>query len=210
MRKLIVAENMRPALERPESLVRRGSIEVYPARTSEEILDLHRTHKADLIIADLELPVMGGAKLCAAIRGDGALKDVSIIMACDGSETAAAQSRGGGANAVIAKPIDPVALFQMVSELIVVPERKDMRVLLRVNIIGDDRGTPFFASSENISISGMLIETAARISMDERLLCSFYIGHSEMKTEAKVTRPTRYWPRVLSSVAADYTIHPSQ
>ena len=187
MKTLIIAETILSAFERPDSLFKRGFIDVLPASTSEDILDLHRERRADLIITDEELPVMGGAKLCSAIRGDAGLKDVSIILAC-GADAAAAQCRDSGANAVIAKPVDPVALFGMVSELIVVPVRKDMRVLLRVNVIGGDSATPFFASSENISISGMLIETASRISKDDRLLCQFYIGHSELKTEARVTR----------------------
>ena len=130
---------------------------------------------------------MGGQKLCSAIRGDAALRDVSLIVAC-GTDARAAQCREAGANAVIVKPVDPVALFGMVSELIVVPVRKDMRVLLRINVIGGDGAVPFFASSENISISGMLIETGARLNKDDRVLCQFYIGHSEMKAEARVTR----------------------
>jgi CheY-like chemotaxis protein len=188
MKKLIITENILAAFEKPDALFRRGYIEVHPARSAEEILELHRAHHADLIIAERELPVMGGAKLCSAIRGDARLRDVSVILACGGADAEAAACRDAGANAVVRKPVDPAGLFDLISELIVVPERKDMRVLLRVSVVGGDGASPFFASSENISTSGMLIETAARLSKDELVRCQFFIGSSELKAEARVAR----------------------
>jgi CheY-like chemotaxis protein len=187
MKRLIIAEGILSAFERPDSLFKRGFIDVHPARTSEEILHLHRERRADLIIADEDLPLMGGEKLCSAVRRDADLRDVSLIIVC-GTEAVAARCREAGANAVMMKPADPAVFFGMVAELIVVPVRKDMRVLLRINVLGGDRSVPFFASSENISISGMLIDAAVRLNKDDRVLCRFYIGHTEMKAEARVIR----------------------
>ncbi len=52
--------------------------------------------RADLIITDATLPLMGGDELCSAIRSDSNLKQVSIIMTCDGTEEALAQCREHG------------------------------------------------------------------------------------------------------------------
>ena len=188
MKKLIIAEDILAVFDRPEALFRRGTIEVHPARTAEEMLDLHREIKADLIVADAAQPVMGGAKLCSSIRGDAGLKDVSIIIACDGAEKAAAPCREWGANAVVPKPVDAVGLFDMMAELITVPMRKGMRVLLRITALGGGGAAPFFASSENISTSGMLIESASRLGAGDRVACSFYIGKREMRAEGSVAR----------------------
>ncbi len=192
MKKVIIAQVVLEALDGAHSLFSRGGIKVFPARTSEEIFELHRRRKADLIITDQALPVMGGAALLAKIRGDDALKDVSIIMVHDGQEASAAMCRKAGANAVIGKPVDATALFVRVSELIIVPQRKDMRVLLRISI-EDGRGGsgPVFASSENISISGMLIEANHPYRTGDLLLCRFHIGHSEVNAEGLVVRSVR-------------------
>jgi len=192
VKKVIIAENILNAVGGERSLFSRGGIKVYPARTSEDILVLHRQKRADLIIADLALPVMGGAALLTKIRADSALRTVSIIMACDGREASRVLCRDAGANAVITKPVDAIALFSRVSELIVVPQRKDMRVLLRVSVDdGRGGGGPVFAASENISMSGMLLEANHPYRPGDRLACSFHIGHNEVKVEGKVVRSDR-------------------
>ena len=188
MKTIIIDENVLGALGTGSSIFGRGGIALCPAATSEEILELHRRKRADLIISDHALPAMGGIRMCSAIRADAALKGVSIILASDPDPAVQASCRSAGANAVLTKPLDPAELFSRMSELIVVPQRKDMRVLLQVSVDGGVLGAPFFASSENISISGMLIETANRFSIGDRLLCSFFIGHSQVKAEAVVMR----------------------
>ncbi len=192
MKKIIIAHDILESVGGVHSVFGRGSITVYPAKTSEQVLALHREKKADLIITDLTLPVMGGEALISTVRGDAELKDVSIIMAHDGLETSRAVCRQSGANAIIAKPVEATDLFARVSELIVVPQRKDMRVLLRVSIEDGQGGvSPVFAASENISISGMLIEANHPYRTGERLLCSFHINHSEVKIEGRVVRSAR-------------------
>jgi CheY-like chemotaxis protein len=191
MKKIIIAESILNSVGKADSLFGRGGITILTARTAEDILVLHRKRRADLIIADLALPVMGGAQLCSAIRQDEALKGVSIIMACDSAELSLPACRDAGANAVIAKPVDPVGLFTKITELLVVPQRKDMRVLMRVSVNGGNNGASFFATSENISLSGMLLESNYRFKENDRLACSFFIGHSEVLIEGVVMRVER-------------------
>ncbi len=186
---IIIAQSLLESIGGAQSLFGRGGITLYPARTSEEILEMHRDKKADLIISDLSLPAMGGTALLKKIRGDAELRDVSIIMACDGPEASRSQCRDAGANAVVGKPVDTADLFMRVSELIVVPRRKHMRVLLRVTLDDGQGGeNRTFASSENISISGMLIETKHAYRQGDRLQCHFHIGHSEVKVEGMIVR----------------------
>jgi DNA-binding response OmpR family regulator len=188
MKQIIIAESILRSLDSSDSLFGRGGIAVFSARTSEEILSLHRERKAHLIITDMSLPIMGGARLCSSIRSDASLKDVSIIMAHDGVEKPLLLSRTTGANAVVEQPIDPVELYAKVSELLIVPPRKDIRVHLRITVTGRSGDAAFSALSENISISGMLLETAFRLQQNDRLHCSFFLGHNEVKVEGQVMR----------------------
>jgi CheY-like chemotaxis protein len=191
VKKVIIAQEVLGSIDGAHSLFSRGGIKVLTARTSEELIELHRRMRADLIIADLALPVMGGAALLAKVRGDAELRDVSIIMVHDGREASKAICRNAGANAALGKPVDAADLFGRVSELIIVPQRKDMRVMLRVSIEDGRGGGPVFASSENISISGMLIEVNHPYRPGDLLLCVFHIGHSEVRAEGRVVRFVR-------------------
>jgi c-di-GMP-binding flagellar brake protein YcgR len=102
-----------------------------------------------------------------------------------------AACREAGANAVIARPLDPFELFSKISELIIVPQRKDMRVLLRVSVSGGARDASFIATSYNISISGMLMETKHELRQDDRLTCTFSIAHTEVTVLCAVMRIDR-------------------
>jgi CheY-like chemotaxis protein len=213
MRNVIVAKSVLHAVEKSGTLFRRGGIQVHTAISSEEVLDLHRRIKADLIITEFSLPVMNGVQLCSSIRTDPGLKDVSIIVACDDSKVCQAACKGAGANAVIANPVDPYDLFSKVSELIIIPKRKEMRVLLHVSIDGKDQQSPFIATSYNISVSGMLLETRRELNAGDVLRCSFSIAHTEVNAECAIMRidrteggRSRYGVKFLSLAARHFVI----
>lgn len=173
------------------TILGRKNLTIYTAGTSEDILSIHGAHKADIIITDATLPLMGGAKLCSAIRDDAGLKDVSIILACDGTEESAAQCREARANAIISKPIEPVQLFSKISELLMVPERLDMRTVLNVSLKGEGKKSSFLGVSHNISISGMLLEAECVLKKGDLLSCAFRFGHREIVADAVVMRTNK-------------------
>lgn len=188
MKKIIIAESIMHAIGENNTIFSRGGIKFSPARSSEEILNLHGVNKADLIITDDSLPLMGGVQLCSLLRNDAYLRDVSIIMVCENSENALSRCRDAGANIVLGKPLDPGALLWKASELLLVPQRKDMRVLLRVSVKGMEGDTPFFAQSQDISISGMLLETDHALRKGDQLTCAFNIAHSEVTVDGMIER----------------------
>jgi DNA-binding response OmpR family regulator len=188
MKKIIIARNIRHAIGSHDTIFERSNITTYPARTSEEILNLHGAHKADIIITDADLPLMGGVKLCSAIRSDANLKDVSIILICDGTEASIAHCRDAQANAVLTKPVDPSRLFWKVSELLLAPQRQDMRTLMHVSVKGQEKNSTFLGVSHNISISGMLLETDRVMEMGDWMTCIFHLGRREIVADAEVKR----------------------
>jgi CheY-like chemotaxis protein len=188
LKKIIIAKSILDAIGGQNGLFGRGSVLLLPARTSEEILSLHGDHHVDVIITDLGLPRMGGADLCAAIRSDQALRQVSIIMACERKEEAAAS--GVKANAFLALPVDPVGLFSTVADLLVIPQRKTLRVLMSATFNGQAGQESFLAVCHNISISGMLLDTNRRLNEGDRFICSLTIAHREISMDCRVVRAT--------------------
>ena len=188
MKKIIIAQRIMHALGGHDMVLGRGNIMTYLAQTSEEILNIHKIRKVDLIITEDTLPLMGGAELCSRIRGDRLLKNVSIVMVADEAGVSRAKWRGAGANAVLPKPLDSVHLFSTMTDLLVIPLRKDMRVPLRVSVKHLESKTSFIAASQNISISGMLLVTNRMLKKGDHLRCTFDLAHNKIELECMITR----------------------
>jgi DNA-binding response OmpR family regulator len=188
MKKIIIDRTIKHAIGSHDTILQRSNITTYEARTSEEILNLHGVHKADIIIMDADLPLMGGVELCTRVRNEAGLKDVSIILICEGSEPSLARCRDARANVVFPKPLDPAQLSWKVSELLLAPQRQDMRTLLHVSVEAQGKDSTFLGVSQNISISGMLIETDRVLKQGDRVTCTFQIGSREIVAEAEIKR----------------------
>jgi DNA-binding response OmpR family regulator len=191
MKKIIIARDILHAIGSHDTIFQRSNITTFFARTAEEILNLHRVHRADIIIMEEGLPLMGGIKLCSAIRSDAILKDVSVILICEGTEPSLSQCRDAKANIVLPKPLDPSQLTWKVSELLLAPPREEMRTLLHVSVKGQEKKSTFDGVSHNISISGMLFETDRVLEKGDRVTCTFHIGRREIVADAEVKRLVR-------------------
>lgn len=185
---VVIAETVLTMLDKGSTLFGRGGIAVLPAASSEEILALHRDQHVDLIVTEYGFPSMGGVKLCAAIRSDVELRDVSIIMVCDRGGDQLGESQRAGANAILARPMDPSDLFVKVSHLLMVQDRLAVRVPLRISVDGSDGRSAFVGISQNISVSGMLIEAGRILQQGERIDCSFSLEGRPVRIECIVVR----------------------
>jgi len=73
----------------------------------------------DLIITDINMPIMDGLKLVKRIRSDETHKDVPIIIiTTEGSSEDRARAMALGANAYITKPIQAPQVIAQVKELL--------------------------------------------------------------------------------------------
>lgn len=197
-KKVIIAESVLAMLEKSSTLFGRGGITILPASSSEDILDLHRDQQADLIVTEHGLPAMGGVKLCSSIRSDAALRDVSLIMICDRGGEALGESQRAGANAILTRPLDPSEIFAKVSHLLMVQDRLAVRVPLRISVDGRDGRNAFVGMSQNISVSGMLIESGRILQLGERIVCSFAVESRPVSVECIVVRAQEDPPGTFS------------
>ena len=76
-------------------------------------------HKPDIILMDIQLPVLDGYEVTRRIKADPALRHIPVIAvtsyALSGDE---AKARAAGCDAYIAKPFRPRALLAKVRELL--------------------------------------------------------------------------------------------
>ncbi len=77
--------------------------------------------KIDLILTDINMPLMDGLKLVSMVRQNAELKDIPIIIiTTEGAEEDRERGLALGANAYIAKPIQSSHLIKTISELLAV------------------------------------------------------------------------------------------
>ena len=75
--------------------------------------------RPDLIITDINMPIMDGLKLVQRVRTDDKLRDVPIIIiTTEGGAEDRARALALGANAYITKPIQASAVLTKVRELL--------------------------------------------------------------------------------------------
>ncbi len=77
------------------------------------------TDKIDLVITDINMPMMDGLKLVTLIRGNARMKSMPIvIVTTEGAEADRERGLALGANAYIPKPIQPSDLLRTVTSLL--------------------------------------------------------------------------------------------
>lgn len=75
--------------------------------------------KIDLILTDINMPVMDGLKLVSLVRQNAQLKAIPIIIiTTEGAEEDRERGLALGADAYIAKPIQSSHLIKTISELL--------------------------------------------------------------------------------------------
>ncbi len=76
-------------------------------------------NKPDIILTDINMPIMDGLKLVQRVRADESLRDVPIvIITTEGGAEDKARALALGANAYIAKPIQAPQVIKQVKALL--------------------------------------------------------------------------------------------
>jgi CheY-like chemotaxis protein len=191
LRKVIMPEDVHAGLEREQSFLDRSGIKIFTTVTNEEAIALHRSERADLIIAYLNMPGMKGDTLCSLIREDEELRRVSIILVCPGNAAAKDDERcvQCGANSFITMPISSAVLLQEAYQLLHVAPRRSCRIPVDVKIEGMSKGKTFVGLVENISTSGMLFRSIAILNEGDSVKCSSFLpGYAKINVKAEIVR----------------------
>ena len=88
-----------------------AGFEVTPAADGQQALDLARQSSFDLVLSDVNMPVMDGIALIRALRAEAGYRHTPILMLT--TESSADRKREGkdaGATGWIVKPFDPAQL----------------------------------------------------------------------------------------------------
>ncbi len=99
--------------------LRQGGFEVIEAEHGQDALRKLAAAPVDLIITDLNMPVMDGITLIENVRKQPAMKTKPILMlTTEGLATKKEQGKAAGATGWIVKPFDPDKLLLTVAKVL--------------------------------------------------------------------------------------------
>jgi two-component system chemotaxis response regulator CheY len=118
-KKVLTVDDSRTMREMVSFTLRGAGFEVVEAGDGQQALVLLASHKVDLILADLNMPVMDGITLIRRVRAAGDHRTVPILMLTTESDDAKKQEgRAAGATGWIVKPFNPDKLIQVVQKVV--------------------------------------------------------------------------------------------
>jgi two-component system cell cycle response regulator DivK len=119
MRRILIVEDTWHNRKILRDLLTRAGFEVLEAVDGEEGITQAELHKPDLILMDIQLPVVNGYDATRRIKGNPALHHIPIIAvtsyALSGDEE---RARIAGCDGYVAKPFSPRKLLAIVREFL--------------------------------------------------------------------------------------------
>ncbi len=89
------------------------------AEDGQQALAIIRTHGIDLILADVNMPVMNGLEMLKELRKDEQHRDIPVILiTAAGNEKGLEEARALGIQGYIQKPFHPEALREILERVV--------------------------------------------------------------------------------------------
>jgi two-component system cell cycle response regulator DivK len=116
-KRILVVEDQEDNRQILRDLLSNAGYEMIEAEDGEQALAQAARHVPDLILMDIQLPILDGYEATRRIKADAALKAIPIIVvtsyALSGDEE---KAHAAGCDAYVAKPYSPRALLAKIRE----------------------------------------------------------------------------------------------
>ena len=118
-KRILVVEDQEDNRRIIRDLLTSVGYEVIEATTGEEGVLFAETHRPDLILMDIQLPVLDGYEATRRIKANSELRHIPIIVvtsyALSGDDE---KARAAGADAYVAKPFSPRELLAKIQQFL--------------------------------------------------------------------------------------------
>jgi two-component system chemotaxis response regulator CheY len=119
MRKVMIVDDSVSMRQMVGYTLRQGGFDVLEAEHGQDALNQLQSSTVDLVITDLNMPVMDGITLIQNLRSQASMKGKPILMlTTEGLAAKKEQGKAAGATGWIVKPFDPEKLLQTVAKVL--------------------------------------------------------------------------------------------
>ncbi len=99
--------------------MRRCGHEVIEAENGQQAVDMAKTHKPDVIVFDIMMPIMTGLEATKILKNDEETKHIAVILlTANASEKDYKLGKEAGADKYITKPFSPKELMEAIAEMV--------------------------------------------------------------------------------------------
>jgi CheY-like chemotaxis protein len=164
---LVAGLDARSLLLEVPLLVREGHTVEARSNARTLLLDIVRTG-ARLVALGPEIPDLTLGETVRRIRASALTRGVSVLVLLPSSTSLETEEEvtDAGANAVLRRPLDPVAVEAWAAKLLAVTHRVDARVPVQAQVVGSSRAPSsphFLGVTRNVSANGMLLASPVRL-----------------------------------------------
>ena len=117
-KKVMTVDDSRTMREMVTFTLKGAGYEVVEAADGQQALNALTANKVDLVIADLNMPVMDGLTLIRKLRALPQYRTTPLLMlTTEADEKKKSEGRAAGATGWIVKPFDPAKLISVVQKV---------------------------------------------------------------------------------------------
>jgi CheY-like chemotaxis protein len=117
--KVLIADDEAHMLRVAELALRRGGYTLLIAKNGREAVEITRSEKPNLIVMDVQMPVLDGLNALREIKADPRTASIPVIMlTARGHTLARSEAEGSGAAMFVTKPFSPNQLLADVQRLL--------------------------------------------------------------------------------------------
>jgi two-component system chemotaxis response regulator CheY len=115
---VLTVDDSKTMLQMLQFALKQGGYTVIQGENGQEGLDLLDQHDVDVIISDINMPVMDGITFIKELRKKAKCKATPVlILTTESSQAKKAEGRAAGATGWIVKPFDPAKLLEVIRKV---------------------------------------------------------------------------------------------
>jgi two-component system cell cycle response regulator len=185
-KKILLVDDMRVDLEVEKTFLKRAGCQIITASGGMEALEKVFSEIPDLVFLDLIMPDMDGDKVCTSIKKDEISRNIPVVIVSGSRKKEDIERcRKAGCDDYLTKPIKQQELLDEAARILKIPQRKDLRVSVRIKVEGEAGAEYFYGESENISLGGILIKSEVPLKIGAEIKLKFLLPGEQYHVEAK-------------------------
>ncbi|MBM4327558.1 MAG: response regulator [Deltaproteobacteria bacterium] len=183
---VLLAEDNEINQEVAEEILEQAGLVVRIANNGKEAVEMVKAGNFDVVLMDIQMPVMGGLEATQEIRRDERLKDLPIIaMTAHAMAGDREKSIEVGMNDHVTKPVDPDQLISVLVKWIEPGHRETSEGPSESSIASKKVEDVLPAELPGISIASGLRRVAGNRQLYSKLLCKFKDGQGNVVEQIK-------------------------
>ncbi|MFH0988738.1 MAG: response regulator [bacterium] len=118
MKRILIVDDEIDLVKLIRFRMKKAGYEILTAYNGSEGLAIIQQEKPDLVLLDLNLPMMLGSEVCTIVKADPEIRHIPIVLLSASAENLKERARQIGADASLVKPFEHQTLIEIIARLV--------------------------------------------------------------------------------------------